>query len=76
MLVLTRKEGQRVFINAEIIVTVTKIGDSKVVLGFDAPKACVIQREELLYHLADRETKESPRTERTKRGAGPRVVVK
>ena len=47
MLVLTRKAGQRIFVGKEpIVITVLEIGPGKVQLGFEAPPAVIIYREE------------------------------
>jgi carbon storage regulator len=52
MLVLTRKQGERVMIQTpdghEIVVTLVAIDTFKVKLGFDSPKDTQIMREELL----------------------------
>ena len=48
MLCLTRREGERVMIGDNIIVTVARFKDGKVMLGIDAPDDVKILREELV----------------------------
>lgn len=48
MLVLTRKENQRIIIDGgRIVVRVVEIDGSRVRLGFDAPRDVTILREEV-----------------------------
>ena len=47
MLVLTRRQGERVFVGKDVTVTVLEIGRNKVRLGFDAPPEVTIHREEI-----------------------------
>jgi carbon storage regulator len=47
MLVLTRKENERVVIGNDITVTVVSIGPGRVKIGIDAPKWMAIDREEV-----------------------------
>ena len=47
MLVLSRKESQRVKLGESIVLTVVRLGRDKVRLGIDAPSDVVILREEL-----------------------------
>lgn len=47
MLVLSRKEGQKVYIGRNIVVTVNRIDGHVVSLGFDAPQNVRIVRAEL-----------------------------
>jgi carbon storage regulator CsrA len=48
MLVMTIKNGGKVFLGPDIEVTVVKIGDGSVRLGFTAPDSVGIARAELL----------------------------
>lgn len=48
MLVLSRKEGERLIIGERIIVTVVKLDGRRVKLGIEAPPQIGIQREEIL----------------------------
>ena len=47
MLILTRKLDERIRIGDDIIITVTRIDADSVKLGFDAPRAVQIHREEV-----------------------------
>jgi carbon storage regulator len=47
MLVLSRKNGQRVWIGGSIYVEVLEIGPGRVKLGFSAPANMDIRREEI-----------------------------
>jgi len=47
MLVLTRKVGERIHIGDGIIVTVVRIQNDKVRLGFEAPPNVTVHREEI-----------------------------
>jgi len=48
MLILTRQEGERIYIGDKIIVEVTRYNNERVRLGIDAPPEKVIVRGELL----------------------------
>jgi carbon storage regulator len=48
MLVLTRKIGERIVINEQIVLQVVAINGNRVRLGIQAPSGCRILREELL----------------------------
>jgi carbon storage regulator len=47
MLVLSRKNGQRVWIGGSICVEVLEVGPGRVKLGFSAPPNMDIRREEI-----------------------------
>jgi carbon storage regulator len=47
MLVLSRKEAERIRLGDSIIVTVVRVSGDKVRLGIDAPPNIVVLREEL-----------------------------
>ena len=47
MLVLTRKKGESIVINDNIVVTLIDIRGDKVRLGFDAPKDIPVHRKEV-----------------------------
>jgi carbon storage regulator len=53
MLVLSRKDSERIFIGDTIVLTVVKIQGSVVRLGIEAPPESVIAREELLGSRTD-----------------------
>lgn len=47
MLVLTRKEGEKILIGENISITIVKSKNGQVRIGIDAPKGINIRREEL-----------------------------
>lgn len=47
MLVLSREEGERIFIGGDIVVTLVRIRGNKVRLGIDAPEHVAVLREEV-----------------------------
>jgi len=47
MLVLTRKQGEKIYIGDDIVITVVRTGD-RVRIGIDAPPEVKILREELV----------------------------
>lgn len=47
MLVLSRKDGQRVMVGPNLVITVLEIRGDSVKLGFDAPAEIPIHREEV-----------------------------
>jgi len=50
MLILWRKAGEKIRINDDIVITFCEINEyGKIKIGFDAPKDCIIDREEI-YH--------------------------
>ena len=56
MLVLTRRNGERLVIAGEIIVTVLAIDGNKVRLGIEAPKSVRVDRQEIhVKHAASME---------------------
>ena len=61
MLVLSRKQGERLVVGDDITITVTKCGRNRVVLGIDAPKDVAIKRGELQVEAKQVETDEQPR---------------
>jgi len=48
MLVLTRREGEKIHIGDNIVITVVDIGESKIRLGIEAPRDVPIYHQELL----------------------------
>ena len=48
MLVLSRKYGEKIVIDENIVVTVLEVSGDRVRLGFSAPKEVLIVRSELL----------------------------
>jgi carbon storage regulator len=51
MLVLTRREGERIALGDDIVVTVVSIKGNKVRLGISAPDDILIRRGELLLEV-------------------------
>lgn len=49
MLVLTRRPGQRIIIDDEIVISVVSLKNGQVRLGIDAPQRVHIVREELQH---------------------------
>ena len=47
MLVLSRKKGENIVINENIVITVVEVRGDKVRLGVDAPKDVIVHREEV-----------------------------
>ncbi len=47
MLVLSRKETQRIRLGEDIVITVVRIGGDKVRLGIEAPRDMLVLRDEL-----------------------------
>jgi carbon storage regulator len=60
MLVLTRKPGQKVVLDDNIIVTVVEVKGSQVRLAFEAPDQVRILRGELVVQADDLESAEQP----------------
>lgn len=56
MLVLSRKLGEKIVINGNIVVTVVKIDRNQVRIGVQAPKDVPVYREEIAPVQASRDT--------------------
>lgn len=54
MLILTRKPGERIFIDEDIIITVIWAASGQVKIGIDAPPNVSVHREEI-YNKIKRE---------------------
>jgi carbon storage regulator len=50
MLVLSRKQSQRIKLGDSIIITVVRVAGDKVRLGIDAPRDMLVLRDELEAH--------------------------
>lgn len=50
MLVLSRKESQRIRLGDSIVITIVKIAGDKVRVGIDAPTNVLVLRDELEQH--------------------------
>lgn len=53
MLVLSRKQSQRIKLGDSIVITVVRVAGDKVRLGIDAPRDMLVLRDELEPHQAD-----------------------
>lgn len=51
MLVLSRKESERIKVGDSIVVTVVRVAGDKVRLGIEAPANMIVLREELQPHV-------------------------
>ncbi len=51
MLVLSRRESERIKLGDSIVVTVVRVGSDRVRLGIDAPSSVVVLRGELESRL-------------------------
>lgn len=60
MLVLSRKLGEQVVVNDNIVITVIEIERGKIKIGFDAPSTVPILRKEL-YDRFREPTADEPR---------------
>jgi carbon storage regulator len=47
MLLLTRKQGEKIIIDDDIVITVLNIGRGQVRIGFEAPEDVEINRQEI-----------------------------
>jgi carbon storage regulator len=52
MLVLSRKQSERIRLGKDIVVTVVRVAGDKVRLGIEAPADMIVLRDELQTHLA------------------------
>jgi len=67
MLVLSRKESQRIRLGDSIVITIVKISGDKVRIGIDAPSSVLVLRDEL-------ETREpNPTADAIKQPTGTRM---
>jgi carbon storage regulator len=58
MLVLSRKESQRIRLGDSIVITIVKISGDKVRVGIDAPANVLVLRDELEAHETSAAVKE------------------
>lgn len=57
MLVLNRREGEKLVIDGDITLIITKIRGNQVMIGIEAPKEVKILRGELIIDLPPKEEK-------------------
>ena len=60
MLVLTRKTGQRLRVDNDIVFTVLKTGKNRVRIGIDAPEHVAVHREEVWDEIRERHKQDFP----------------
>lgn len=60
MLVLSRRLDESIMVGDDIIITVVRIVDDRVVLGITAPKEIPVHREEV-YYIKHEENERKPR---------------
>jgi len=60
MLILTRREGQRILIGSDIVVTVCQLRGGQVRIGITAPPGVNVIREELKDNAARKPDTEKP----------------
>ena len=65
MLVLSRKQGERIMVDDNVEITVVQIRGSKVRLGFSAPEHVAIHRQEIFERIVPTITNEGPTTRAT-----------
>lgn len=53
MLVLTRKQGEKILIGDDIVITVLDVRGDSIRLGVDAPRGITIQRAEILNAVSE-----------------------
>ena len=56
MLVLSRKQNERLIIDGNIVVTIVRVSGGTVRIGIEAPAEVSIRREELCCHPTETET--------------------
>ena len=61
MLVLSRKESQRIKLGDSIVVTVVRVSGDKVRIGIDAPRDVTVHRQEI-YDAIKREAEHGAKT--------------
>ncbi len=63
MLVLTRKEGERIVIGDNITVTALEVSGGRVRIGIQAPGGVKIMRQELLLRVSEAPARASNKSE-------------
>lgn len=59
MLVLSRKEGERIMLGESVVLTIVRVSGDRVRLGIEAPSDMLILREELNAKSAEETTQKS-----------------
>jgi len=60
MLVLTRRAGQQIIINDNIVITVAKLQGDRVRIGIEAPKEVNVDRMEIYQIKKHEQVKDTP----------------
>ncbi len=60
MLVLTRKEGGKIMIGNDIVITVVDIGRDRVRIGIEAPTDVSVHRSEVYESIHQEKSRRSP----------------
>lgn len=76
MLVLSRKEGERIVIGDNITLVISKVSGNRVTIGIEAPRDVKVARGELVLDLADLPADASAKTstERPAKSRGAAAV--
>lgn len=53
MLIITRREGEKLMIGDDVVITVVEVNGSTIRLGIEAPRALPVYREELWAAVRD-----------------------
>ena len=75
MLVLSRKLGEKIYINDNICITVVDIDRGKIRLGIEAPRDVPIFRQELLPGMAETPTSRIMRRTNSVSSAWPSAAM-
>ena len=70
MLVLNRKNKERIRINDDIIITILQINGGSVKLGIEAPRDVPVYREELYKRIQSEGSNKNGAKEKSKRKSG------
>lgn len=76
MLVLTRREGEKLIIGGEVTVTVLSTKGSQVRFGIDAPRDVRVHREEIYRRIVKEENAANGITPVSSPGTGVKVPVR
>ena len=56
MLIITRKQGERLIINDNVVITALDISGSQIKLGIEAPRHVPVHREEVYNRIHSQQT--------------------
>lgn len=60
MLIITRRQGERIMIGEDIVITVLEVSGGSVRIGVEAPRSTPVFREELLAAMRDGDGSPAP----------------